>query len=65
MKKCVEYIFERQIENKIQLVSTIYAEEWVLKMLPSGFWDQKVTKFEKWPPENITPISLINDKQHG
>ena len=47
----VNYILQKQQETKMRLVNIIYLEEWVINKVPESFYQQSVTKFEKWPPE--------------
>ena len=38
MNSCVRYILESQFTNKIKLVHSIYAEDWVIAKLPEAFY---------------------------
>ena len=62
MNACVRYIFDKQLENKMVLVKHIYAEDWVLSKLPEPFFMQSVTKISKWPPEDLKPIVIEENK---
>ena len=50
MNFCVRYILEKQ--KSACLVNTVFAEDWVIAKLPEVFLQQKLTRFEQWPPSS-------------
>ncbi|CDW80302.1 small rab-related gtpase [Stylonychia lemnae] len=50
----VEYILDKQIEQKCKVVSKIYLEQWVIKKLPQKLFNQSMIQLEVWELDYFT-----------